>query len=140
MAIILKGPLPSSAVANMSETLQISMCACIFFGCLIKLHGACIGARWYPFRMHHVQQAYRWGYTGAPAAVAGLGVYSYYLFLATNGNIWGAISACLTPALGIGIGLNAIMYWLESRRIDRIERQLTRRKIADLQDERDSDR
>ena len=135
-SIILRGPLPTSAVANMSETLQVSMCGCIFAGCAIKLHGACLGAKWYPFRCKHVQNAYRWGCAGAPAAVAGLGVYTYYLFLATNGNVWSAISACLTPALGLGIGLNAIMYWFESRRIERVENQLITRKVAEINDER----
>ena len=136
--IIFRGPAPATAVANMSVNMQVSMCSCIFIGCAIKLHGACLGARWY-LKVRHLQQAYRWGYTGAPAAVAGLGVYTYYLFLATGGNVWNAISVCLTPALGIGIGLNGLMYWLESRRIDRAEKSLTERKIAELSDERDAD-
>ena|SRR6478752_2930935 len=137
-AIILRGPAPTSAVADMSEVLQVSMCACIFIGCGIQLHGACLQAVWYPFRCRHIQNAYRWGVAGAPAIVAGLGVYTYYLFLATHGNVWGAISACLTPSLGIGIWFNAVMYWFEARRIERVENQLITRKVAEINDERNS--
>src|SRR6476661_402383 len=67
LSIVLQGPPPNSALDGMGTHLQISMCACIFLGCGIKLHGALSGSRWW-FPKTKLAQSYRWGYIGAPLA------------------------------------------------------------------------
>lgn len=129
LSIVLIGPVPSSAVANMSPNLQISMCACIFGGCVMKLHGALSHTRfWFPNTP--IKRCYQIGYSGAPAAVAGLLVYGYFLML--NTVTWlSALGAVLTPLLGVGIGLQACVYWLEARRIEHAELGMIRKALSD---------
>ena len=123
LSIVLRGPVPNSVLADMPENLQIGMCACIFGGCSIKVHGALSGSRWY-FPHTSLEQSYRWGYAGAPAATMGLWVYGYYT-LSNTPNFWSALAAVATPLYGVGIGVQAVFYWLESRRIERNETILT---------------
>src|SRR5690348_9601538 len=61
LSIVLQGPPPNSVLLGMGPHLQIAMCACIFIGCGIKLHGALSGSRWY-FPKTKRAQSYRWGY------------------------------------------------------------------------------
>lgn len=129
LSIVLIGPVPSSALANMPPNLQIGMCACIFGGCATKLHGALSHTRfWFPNTP--IRRCYQIGYSGAPAASAGLLVYGYFLML--NTVTWlSALGAVLTPMLGIGIGLQAVVYWLEARRIEHVELNMIREAQAD---------
>ena len=122
LSIVLKGPAPSSVVSGMSDSMQMMMSAAIFLGCGIKLHGALCGARWY-FPKTILKKCYRYGYSGAPAAVVGLGVYSYYIFVNLP-NFYAVIGAMLTPMMGLGIGIQAVFYWLESRRLARNENEM----------------
>lgn len=135
LAIVLVGPVPNSQLALMPNWLQIWMCAFIFFGCGTKLHGAMSGSRWY-FPKIGVKKAYSYGFIGAPFATTGLLIYGY--FILTNTQTWvSALGGILTPMLGIGIGLQAIQYWLEWRRIDRNEAKMI--SIAKKKVSNDSD-
>lgn len=132
LAIVLTGPVPSSALMHMSDALQIWMCACIFFGCGIKLHGALSGSRWY-FPHMPLKKSYSYGFIGAPVASAGLFVYGWFI-LSNTANFMSAMGAFLTPMLAAGISLQAIQYWLEYRRIDRNEQAMiavAKKKIHD---------
>lgn len=122
LSIILQGPTPNSVLADMPDPLQIAMCACIFSGCGIKLHGALAGSRWYCPRTP-LKKSYRWGYTGAPVATMGCLVYGWFILAGTP--TWlSALGGVATPIFGIGISIQAVFYWLESRRIARVERIL----------------
>jgi hypothetical protein len=125
LAIILQGPIPNSILDDMPVALQLSMCVCIFSGCGIKLHGAMSGSRWY-FPRTPLTKSYRWGYTGAPMATVGAFVYGWYILSGTP-NYLSALGGVSTPMFGLGISIQAVFYWLESRRIERNQRVLIRR-------------
>lgn len=135
MSIILQGPTPSSVLQDMPTGLQIGMCACIFIGCGIKLHGALAGSRFY-FPHADLKTCYRWGYTGAPMATMGSFVYGYYILSGTS-TFLSALGGVSTPMFGLGIAIQAVFYWLESRRIEHTEAILIEQEIAD---ERDANR
>lgn len=127
LSIMLQGPIPNSILEGMSEQLQVMMCFCIFGGCGIKLHGALAGRRfWFPNMT--LQRCYQLGYTGAPMATAGALVYGYYILnnafqQSDSYTIFlSATSGVATPSFGIGISLQAVLYWLEARRIERNEK------------------
>ena len=130
LSIILQGPVPNSALADMPNGLQIAMCVCIFGGCGIKLHGALSGMRFY-FPKTPLKKSYRWGYTGAPVATMGCLVYGYFILSGTP-NFLSALGGVATPMFGLGISIQAIFYWLESRRIARNEQVLTEQAIAEM--------
>jgi hypothetical protein len=138
LSIILQGPTPNSVLEDMPTGLQLAMCACIFIGCGIKLHGALSGSRWYLPRTP-LKTSYRWGYTGAPAATMGAFVYGYFILSGTP-TFLSALGGVSTPMFGLGISLQAVLYWLESRRIDRNERILTEQAKAEIADDRDNAR
>lgn len=121
-SIVLQGPSPTSVLVDMSDPLQVAMCACIFGGCLIKLHGIASHTRfWFPHKP--LRKCYQLGYTGAPLSTSGLLVYGYYIL--SNTPTWlSALGGVLTPLLGVGIALQGCVYWLEARRIERRERQM----------------
>ena len=123
LSIVLNGPLTQSVVSDMAEWLQVAMCALIFGGCGMKLHGACAGRRYY-FPNTGLKKCYRFGYTGAPFATAGALVYGYYLVRGLP-DFWSALGSISTPIFGIGISAQAVIYWLEVRRITRNEVKLT---------------
>lgn len=121
LSIVLNGPVPSSVLDDMPVGLQIAMCAAIFFGCGMKLHGALGGRRfWFP-RMDP-KRCYTWGYAGAPIAFVGTVTYGYFI-LSNTPNFWSAMSGVSTPLFGLGIMGQAALYLLEYRRIDRNERR-----------------
>lgn len=138
LSIILQGPVPNSVLDDMPVWLQIAMCIAIFVGCGIKLHGALSGSRWY-FPNTKLLKSYRWGYTGAPAASTGAFVYGWFILSGTP-TFLSAMGGVSTPMFGLGISLQAGLYWLESRRIERNERILTEQARAEIADERDDDR
>lgn len=130
LSIILFGPVPNNAaLLGMSDGLQIAMCGLIFLHCVLGLHAACAGARFY-FPAMTAKRAYRLGYSAAPAGVAALCVYGAVIlsnaFQAVTVKIAvvSALSGILTPALGVGIAVQAVLFWLESRRIDRNEQAI----------------
>lgn len=134
LSIILQGPTPNSALDDMPSNLQITMCVWIFLGCSIKLHGAVSGSRWY-FPDAKLTSCYRWGYIGAPIATAGALVYGYFILSGTP-TFLSALGGVSTPLFGIGISVQAFLYWLESRRISHRERDLRRVEKARIADER----
>lgn len=122
LSIVLVGPSPSSALADMGENIQILMCACIFTGGAIKLHGAASHTRFW-FRDRALRRCYQIGYAGAPIASAGLFVYGYYLI--ENTVTWSStLGATGTMFFAVGLLLQGFVYWLESRRLETAERQL----------------
>lgn len=131
LSIVIRGPVPSSVLAHMPEGLQVAMCACIFFGCAAKLHGALAGRRfWFPHTS--IKRCYVYGYSGAPMASVGCITYGYYI-LSNTENFWSALSGIATPMFGVGISAQALIYALEYRRIDRNERHLrTLERAKDL--------
>lgn len=133
LSIVLRGPVPTSALNDMPDTLQIAMCGCIFFGCGMKLHGAIAGRRFY-FPHTTLKRCYRYGYTWAPLATAGTWVYGWYIINGTP-NFWSAMGGISTPLFGLGISLQAVLYWLEYRRINRNEKHLTAQKLAEIADD-----
>lgn len=122
LSIILQGPTPSSTLSMMSPELQIAMCTCIFSGLGIKLHGVFSHTRfWFPKKS--LRKCYQNGYTGAPLATSGMLVYGYYIV--SNTPTWlSALGSVLVGFLGIGVGAQGILYWLEARRIERNEATL----------------
>lgn len=124
LSIVLLGPSPTSVLTGMSSDMQVAMCACIFSGLAVKVHGALSHTRWW-FPRTTLRRCYQLGYTGAPIAVGGLLVYGFYI-LSNTPTALSALGAVLTPFLGLGIGLQAVVYWLESRRIENNERALIR--------------
>lgn len=134
--IFLRGPSPISPVADMPIYLQVWMCAFIFFGCCLKLHGVLAHSRFY-FPHLSLKKCYMYGFIGAPMAVSGLAVYSIFLLMATP-DFWAAITAVLTPFLALGVGIQAFFYWLEFRRIEHNEEDITD-NIADILKEKEGD-
>jgi hypothetical protein len=132
LSIILQGPVPSSVLEDMPAGLQTAMCAFIFLGCGIKLHGVLSGTRWW-FPHAALQKCYRWGYTGAPMATTGCLVYGYYILSGTP-NFLSALGGVATPMFGLGISVQAVFYWLESRRIEHNELVLREAAIRDCDD------
>ena len=137
LAIILQGPVPNSALRLMPEGLQVAMCACIFGGLGIKLHGAMSGSRFY-FPRTSLKKSYQWGYTGAPVATMGTFVYGYYI-LAGTPNFLSALGGVSTPMFGMGVSITAVLYWLESRRIERNEQILTEQAVEVIRNDLDTD-
>lgn len=133
LSIVLQGPVPSSVLEDMPDALQVAMCACIFVGCGIKLHGSLSNSRWY-FPKTTLKKAYRWGYTGAPIATVGTWVYGWFI-LSNTDNFLSALGGVATPIFGLGISIQAGFYWLESRRIDHNERVLIKAEHERIVDE-----
>lgn len=121
-SIIFRGPTPNSALTDMPDGLQIWMCAFIFAGCGLKLFGSLSGFPWFRPKAR-LKDCYRWGFTGAPIATSGCLVYGYYI-LSNTDNVWSALSGISTPLFGVGVSVQAFIYWLEWRRIDKAERAL----------------
>lgn len=136
LAIILTGPVPNSTLTAMPDWLQVWMCAFIFLGCGIKLHGALSGSRWW-FPHKKLKDSYSMGFIGAPFAASGLWVYGWFI-LANTPNLFSALGGVLTPILGVGIGFQAVLYWLEWRRITRNEAIMIAEAKAHIQDDSDS--
>ncbi len=136
-SIILIGPAPSSSLRHMSLGLQLGMSCCIFFGCLTKLHGALSHSRfWFPNTK--IKTCYQIGFGGAPLASSGLFVYGWYLV--ENTPSWtSALSAVLTPLLGIGILVQSVFYLLEARRIGRNERLIIEQTKQVIREQRLAD-
>lgn len=122
LSIILRGPTPNSALNDMPDGIQIWMCAFIFGGCGLKLFGALSGFPWFRPKAK-LKDCYKWGFVGAPMATAGALVYGWYILSATE-NLWSALSGISTPCFGVGISIQAFIYWLEWRRIDHAEETL----------------
>lgn len=119
LSIVLQGPTPNSVLRGMPDNLQIMMCACIFGGCALKLHGALAGRKFY-FPNTTLQRCYQFGCMGAPMATAGAFVYGWVI-LSNTPTFLSALSGVSTPMFGLGISLQAALYWLEARRIERNE-------------------
>lgn len=116
LSIVLNGPVPTSVLAEMPNGMQVLMCACIFLGCGMKLHGALAGRRfWFPNTP--LARCYRYGVTGAFPASMGTWVYAGYILPNTE-NFSSAMGAVSTPMFGMGVALQAFLYWLEARRIE----------------------
>jgi hypothetical protein len=131
MSIILNGPVPSSNLMHMPITTQIAMCVCIFVGCLMKLHGALSGHRyWFPRTT--LKRSYTYGFAGAPIAFVGCVTYSWFI-LGSVENFWSALSSIGILFFGSGILMQAGLYLLEYRRIDRNERVI-RQAVIDEQE------
>lgn len=135
LSIVLQGPVPSSVLEDMPDGLQVAMCACISIGCSIKLHGALSGSRWY-FPKTRLKKSYRWGYTGAPMATVGCLVYGWFILSGTD-TFLSALGGVATPLFGIGISHQAVLYWLESRRIAHNEHALIEQAKEVIRHERD---
>lgn len=140
LSIILQGPSPSSAVIGMPIELQVAMCGCIFGGLTIKFEGALSHTRFYR-RDRPLKKCYQRGYTGAPLASSGLFVYGWYI-LSNTPNWLSALGSVLVAFLGAGVSAQAVLYWLEARRIERNERALIKAYVqqAVIDDEHDHDR
>ena len=117
LSIVINGPVPTSVLRTMPDWLQILMCACIFFGCGMKLFGAMAGRHWF-FSRIPLATCYRLGVTGAFPAFTGTTTYGYFIFSNTPDNVWSAVAAVSTPLFGIGVLLQAFLYWLEARRLE----------------------
>lgn len=129
LAITLRGPAPTSALVDMSSNLQVAMCACIFLGCSMKLHGALSGHRfWFPKTT--LKRCYAFGYSGAPIAFVGLVTYGWYI-LGNVPDAWALMTGLATPCFAVGILAQAFLYLLEYRRIDHNERRITDRTIEE---------
>lgn len=138
LSILLIGPTPNSRLTLMSPDLQMMMCACIFGGCIIKIHGLLSHSRFY-FPHTPLKQCYQFGYNGAPIASAGLFVYGFYLLEGTP-NWTSALGTLLTPLLGLGVLLQGVAYWLEARRIEDAEQGMIRLAVAAKRNEQDNGR
>lgn len=124
LSVIILGPSPSSVIRDMTDSLQIAMCVCIFSGCLLELFGAVAHSRFFFPRMK-LKTCYQIGVAGAPLASSGLFVYGW--FLLENTPTWtSALGAVLTPMLGVGVLIQSVFYLLEARRIGRNERLMIR--------------
>lgn len=139
LSIALHGPAPTSFVFSMDDVTQIAMCACIFVGLAICLHGMCMGSRWY-FPRATLLQCYAKAMYGGPLAFVGLFVYTWFLAMGTP-NVWGTLGIFLTPALAGGIVGQTFLYWLDMRRIRSAKATLTQSAEirAKIQDEFDDD-
>lgn len=133
LSIMLQGPVPNSTLSEMPEWLQVFMCVLIFFGCGMKLHGALAHRRFY-FCNTSLKRCYRYGVAGAPAATSGLLVYGYFL-LSSTPTFLSAMSTMGTTFFGIGISGQAVLYWLEARRIERNELEGTDKLIHRLEND-----
>lgn len=137
LSIILRGPSPISSVADMPDITQIAMCACIFVGLGTCLHGAVMRSRWW-FPKASLIRCYRKGMSGGPIAVAGLWVYTYFLYVNTV-SVWGTLNAFLTPALSLGVASNCLWYALEIRLIRRRKAEFTQRALIKAQIEHEDE-
>jgi hypothetical protein len=126
LSIVLQGPTPNSVLTDMGEGLQVSMCFCIFTGCGLKLHGALAGRRWY-FPRTNLKRCYGYGVAGAPMAAVGAFVYGWFI-LSNTPTFLSALGGVSTPMFGLGIASQAVLYWLEARRIRHNEIILAARK------------
>lgn len=128
LSIVMFGPLPASALAGMSDTLQVMLCTLLVMHSVIGLHAVFLGTRFY--LKGPLKRAYRLGYSAAPAGVASLFVYGVVVlanaFQSVSAKIMvmSALSGILTPLLGLGVALQALLFWLESRRIERNEKHI----------------
>lgn len=133
LSIVLTGPSPNSVLIVMPDWLQVWMCLSIFLGCSLKLHGALSGRKWWAPKTA-LARSYEYGVRGAPLASTGALVYGWYI-LSNTPNWPSALSGISTPMFGIGIALQAVLYWLEIRRIKHSEVKKTRELLQQKRDE-----
>lgn len=113
LSTILFGPVPNSSVAELPDYLQMMLAFCIFMGATICLYGT-IKPRADP------RYSYRLGYSAAPATSIGLFVYGWAIINDTP-NWTSAFAGLVGPFMGIGALLNALGFWLEIRRLNRVD-------------------
>lgn len=122
-SIVVQGPTPSSTLHNMSANLQVAMCGFIVVGLGIKLYGALSHTCF--FRPHvPLRLCYQKGYLGAPLAASGMLVYAWYIVDSIEGGWLSALGSVLVGFLGVGVMLQGAVYWLEARRLERVERHM----------------
>lgn len=126
LSTILFGPVPNSSVAELPDYIQIMLSLCIFMGATICLYGTCRPGLDPRF-------SYKLGYSAAPATSLGLFVYGWAIISGTP-NWTSALGGLVGPFMGLGAALNAIGFWLEIRRLSRVD---AAQKIDDKLPERD---
>lgn len=118
-SITIYGPVPNSTVAELSNLIQVLLGLAILIGCTIGLFGSLLGSK---FLWPHidVRRCYQLGYQGAPATAIGLLVYGIAIIHDTP-NWTSAFGGMIAPAVGLSVLLNGLGFWLEVRRLNRVE-------------------
>lgn len=117
-SILAIGPVPNSAVAEeLSEPLQYMLAFAMFAGIGACLVGSLLGSSFFKPKFD-IRRSYRIGYSAAPISAAALIAFGWAV-VNNTANPTSAFGGLVGPAIGLGLLLNAIGFWLEVRRLDR---------------------
>lgn len=142
LALMTVGPVPDSAVSELSDYVQDILALCIFVGSTVCLSGCIIGSGLIPFtvrklsfgkiQLHKsdVRLAYKFGLWGMPAIIGSVGTYVWAI--AHDSTFWvAALGGALGLAIMMGTLWNALDFVSEIFRLGE--------GIRYLQDEEDYD-
>ncbi len=125
LALLTIGPIPNSAVSELSDYVQDVLALCIFIGSFVCLSGCIIGTGFIPWvvkkltlgKLHlatsDVRLAYKFGLWGMPAIVGSIGTYVWAI-AHDSGTFWiAALGGALGLAILIGTAWNALDFLAE---------------------------
>jgi hypothetical protein len=116
-SILAIGPNPNSAVAQeLSDPLQYILAFTMFAGVGGCLIGSLLGSRFLKPEFD-IRRSYRIGYSAAPIGAAALMAFGWAL-VSNTPNPTSAFGGLVGPAIGLGLLLNALGFWLEERRLN----------------------
>jgi len=117
LSMSILGPVPGSTISSLSEGAQNFLASMLTLGSLIAIVGIFSGSRFF-FPTWSRRRTYRFGIASAPIICACLIFYSIAIFSGTP-NWPSALGGVFAPLACVGVGLNAISFGLEIRRIAR---------------------
>lgn len=132
-SIMLDPTPPRSVVQDAPRPLQIGMCGCMFIGSLIAVYGLATGSKYFR-RNTKRSTSYKYAYTAMPATVAGMSYYTLLIILSSE-DLFDLMARCIIPLLGVAHLIYGVYFWLEVRRIERAETNLTRAVVEDMYNE-----
>ena len=117
VSMILLGPIPNSAISELSSLTQAILSWMLLVGAVLCLCGASIGSHFF-FPRCSRRIAYQIAVIGIPLVVACMVFYSYAVML-NAGGFYASLGSSLGALLGLGAAINGVNFVLEIRRIER---------------------
>lgn len=117
LSMSILGPSPGSTISALNEGAQNLLAGMLTIGSALAIIGIFSGSRFFLPKWSR-RRSYRFGIAGAPIMCSCLLFYSIAIFAGTP-NWPAALGGVLAPLMCIGVGLNAISFGLEIRRVAR---------------------
>lgn len=115
-SLIAIGPVPNSSLSELSPNMQDALALFMFLGSALSLTGVAVGAPIVPSVDR--RNCYRLGILGAPLVTTSAWVLGGATIIGVES--WSsALAAVAPPLLGLAVAVQAALFWLEIRRLDR---------------------